>query len=115
PGSEDPDIPILAARYIRELKSIQPAGPYSFAGYCLGGLIVYEMAQQLRAAGDEVALACVMQAFTPEAHHARLRRPFLLRMGQLLLTRLEYEYNIQFRISREDYARLDRDRLERFR
>lgn len=45
----------LAASYISEIKSIQPTGPYRLGGACFGGVVAFEMAQQLRRAGDAVA------------------------------------------------------------
>ncbi len=41
---------------MREIRGVQPHGPYLLGGYCLGGTIAYEAAQQLHAAGEEVAL-----------------------------------------------------------
>ena len=46
----------MAARYIAEIRRLQPAGPYHLGGYSMGGLIAYEMARQLRAAGHEVGM-----------------------------------------------------------
>ncbi len=44
----------LAASYIAEIKAIQPHGPYHLGGACFGGVVAFEMAQQLRRAGDVV-------------------------------------------------------------
>lgn len=49
-------LPAMAAHYIREIRTVQPSGPYHLAGFCLGATIAFEMAQQLRAAGESVAL-----------------------------------------------------------
>ncbi|MHB8384300.1 MAG: thioesterase domain-containing protein [Candidatus Binataceae bacterium] len=46
----------LAARYIGELRKVQPEGPYYFLGYSFGGMLVFEMAQQLNAMGQTVGL-----------------------------------------------------------
>jgi amino acid adenylation domain-containing protein len=46
----------MAALYVREIRGVQPHGPYVLGGYCLGGTIAYETAQQLHAAGEEIAL-----------------------------------------------------------
>lgn len=43
-----------AADYIAEVKQVQPEGPYLLGGFSGGGLVAYEMARQLIAAGDEV-------------------------------------------------------------
>jgi len=46
----------MAATYITRLKLLQPQGPYLIAGECVGGVIAYEMAQQLDRNGDKVNL-----------------------------------------------------------
>jgi thioesterase domain-containing protein len=46
----------MAALYIREIRSVQPHGPYFLGGYCGGGTVAYEVAQQLQALGEPVGL-----------------------------------------------------------
>jgi phthiocerol/phenolphthiocerol synthesis type-I polyketide synthase E len=46
----------MAALYVKEIRRVQPLGPYFLAGYCGGGTIAYEAAQQLQAAGESVPL-----------------------------------------------------------
>jgi thioesterase domain-containing protein/acyl carrier protein len=46
----------MAALYVKEIRRVRPAGPYLLGGYCLGGTIAYEVAQQLRTQGQEVTL-----------------------------------------------------------
>ena len=50
----------MAALYVKEIRRVQPNGPYFLGGYCLGGTIAYEVAQQLRAQGQEVALLALL-------------------------------------------------------
>lgn len=45
----------IAANNIRAIRSVQGQGPYYLGGYCLGGLIAFEMALKLHAAGEDVA------------------------------------------------------------
>ncbi|GAA0951169.1 hypothetical protein GCM10009550_30520 [Actinocorallia libanotica] len=53
-----------AARdYAAHLRGVQPRGPYHLAGYSLGGVIAYEVARQLQAAGEEVALLALIDSF----------------------------------------------------
>jgi amino acid adenylation domain-containing protein len=54
-----------AALYVESILSVQPKGPYLLAGYCTGGTVVYEMAQQLRAQGREVAFVGMLDAQAP--------------------------------------------------
>lgn len=46
----------MAALYAHEIRRAQPRGPYFLGGYCGGGTIAFEAAQQLVASGEQVAL-----------------------------------------------------------
>ena len=45
---------IIAATYYEELRKVQPHGPYQLMGYSLGGIIAYELAQQILKSGEQV-------------------------------------------------------------
>ena len=64
-GSELPPTRLedMAARYLQEIREIQPEGPYYIGGYSLGGTIAYEMAQQLRAAGESIGLLVFLDTY----------------------------------------------------
>ena len=55
----------MAAAYLLDIRAIQPVGPYAIGGYSGGGLIAFEMAHQLRAAGDEVSLLAMFDTPGP--------------------------------------------------
>ncbi len=55
----------MAEWHVREIRGAQPNGPYLIAGECTGGALAYEIAQQLRSAGDEIALLALVDAFAP--------------------------------------------------
>ncbi len=57
----------IAASFIEKLLAIQPTGPYFLGGSCIRGLIAYEMAQQLIAAGHQIGLLALFEAYTSEA------------------------------------------------
>ena len=40
-------IQFMAQAFIQELRVVQPEGPYFICGMCFGGIVAYEMAQQL--------------------------------------------------------------------
>jgi len=42
----------LIDQYIEQIKSIQPAGPYRLAGWSLGGVLAYEIANRMKSNGD---------------------------------------------------------------
>jgi amino acid adenylation domain-containing protein len=60
-----------AARYVEILRSVQPKGPYLLGGMCEGALIAFQMARQLEAAGEEVALLSMMDAWPEENTRSR--------------------------------------------
>ncbi len=53
----------MAAHYIEEIRQVQPCGPYYLGGYCMGGTIALEMAQQLHAQGETVALLAFFETY----------------------------------------------------
>ena len=55
----------MASHYIAEIQSVQPQGPYHLGGYCLGGGVAYEMAQQLWAQGQQVGLLALFETYNP--------------------------------------------------
>jgi thioesterase domain-containing protein/acyl carrier protein len=64
-GNQEPHKSIhdMAAHYIKEMREVQPDGPYLLGGRSLGGIIAYEMACQLRAKGEEVSLLAVLDSY----------------------------------------------------
>jgi acetoacetyl-CoA synthetase len=69
-GAEEPSQSIEEmARYSLEaVKQLQPHGPYLLVGYSLGGLVTLEMARQLNAAGEAVALLAMLDSY-PEIRY----------------------------------------------
>jgi aspartate racemase len=55
----------MAADYIKEIQTIQPKGPYYLGGYSFGGMVVFEVAQQLHKQGEEVALVALLDPTKP--------------------------------------------------
>jgi thioesterase domain-containing protein len=55
----------MASHYLSEIRSVQAHGPYRLGGTCFGGVVAYEMARQLRAAGEEVELLFMLEAWPP--------------------------------------------------
>jgi acyl transferase domain-containing protein/thioesterase domain-containing protein/acyl carrier protein len=53
----------LAAHYLEEIRKLQPSGPYYLLGYSFGGLLAFEMAHQLYAAGERVELLGMLDTF----------------------------------------------------
>lgn len=66
-GETEPDTRMedIAARYIREIKTVQPHGPYLLGGHSFGGWVGLEMAGQLQMAGEEVARLAIFDTTVP--------------------------------------------------
>jgi amino acid adenylation domain-containing protein len=66
-GTEPPldSIPAIAARYLKEIQAAQPQGPYVLSGYSIGGIIAFELAQQMQAAGMKVSRVIVFDLMAP--------------------------------------------------
>ena len=69
--SQPPTIQEIAARHIASIREVRPQGPYVIGGFCLGALVAFEMAHQLRASGDVVERLLVID---PNLKSERLRR-----------------------------------------
>ena len=55
----------IAAHYLREIRTVQPTGPYFLGGYCFGGLAAFEIAQQLRNQNEKVDLLVLLAPDPP--------------------------------------------------
>ena len=84
-GAEEPltRIEEIAAMFLKEIREVQPSGPYYLLGACVGGLVAYEMAQQLRTAGQEVRLVILLETWVPETATRQRFRPNVRVLGAL--------------------------------
>ena len=55
----------MATRYIQALRTVQSEGPYLLGGSSFGGVVAFEMAQQLHVMGQEIALLALIDAAGP--------------------------------------------------
>ncbi|MEV4318155.1 amino acid adenylation domain-containing protein [Actinocrispum sp. NPDC049592] len=69
----DPDAPAarsvaeLAARYVEQIRAVQPHGPYHLLGWSFGGVVAHAMATLLQAAGERVGTLTLLDAY-PDAN-----------------------------------------------
>lgn len=59
-------IEATAADHLTNIRRHQPQGPYLLAGYSGGAFTAFEMARQLRAAGEEVGFLGLLDTFAPK-------------------------------------------------
>ncbi|HKH47076.1 MAG TPA: non-ribosomal peptide synthase/polyketide synthase, partial [Thermoanaerobaculia bacterium] len=57
----------IVERALAALLEVFPEGPYNLLGWSFGGLVAYELARRLAAAGREVALLAILDAGPTEA------------------------------------------------
>jgi len=62
-GSSFTKVEEIASQYIKEIKTVQPNGPYYIGGYCDHGTIALEVAHQLEAAGEKVAALILFESY----------------------------------------------------
>ncbi|MGW0636890.1 amino acid adenylation domain-containing protein [Nocardia salmonicida] len=56
----------FAQRYVREIRAVQPSGPYHLLGWSFGGLIAQAMAVELSAAGEQVGVVALLDTDTAD-------------------------------------------------
>nr|QEO74617.1 condensation domain-containing protein [uncultured bacterium] len=113
----------MAALYIDAIRKRQPQGPYLIGGYSSGGIIAFEMAQQLQRQGHEVGLLAMLDSFrmTPEKQQvekddANLISLFVRTLGRILpveeLRQVESDKQVEYALQRGREARLIRTFLD---
>jgi thioesterase domain-containing protein len=121
---EMPSLRSIAATFLRKILSTQSKGPYMLGGLCIGAILAYEIAVQLRAAGYEVSLLVLVDPPSPlylkskdamsskftqplyllsRATHMGLRRA-LLRSGQRVAERLRTSMGVKAKAMKEGPA-----------
>ena len=54
------------------MRNVQLEGPYFLGGHCFGGVVAFEIAQQLQAAGQKVGLLALCDTYAPGSRYVRL-------------------------------------------
>ena len=83
----------MAAHYIREIRTLQPEGPYFLLGASSGGLVIFEMAHQLIAQGQKTALLAMLNTNCPVyslPHRVRCHIGHLIKLGPGTYLRAAY-------------------------
>jgi nonribosomal peptide synthetase DhbF len=55
----------IASEFLADLRAVQPKGPYLLGGDCAGGVVAFEMAQELLRLGEEVRLLVMLDTYRP--------------------------------------------------
>jgi amino acid adenylation domain-containing protein/FkbH-like protein len=91
----------MACKYIKVIQKIQKQGPYLLAGWSFGGVVAFEMAQQLQQMGKEVNQVILIDSFHPQTTQT-IKEDFFLKQEQIdplstegQLFKIEIEHNIE--------------------
>ncbi|TMC24451.1 MAG: hypothetical protein E6J34_00430, partial [Chloroflexi bacterium] len=94
--------------------TIQPEGPYLLGGWCNGGLMAYEIARQLQAQGQTVALLALMDPTAPVPAPRRLVRSAISLCGNFLRLGKDQQFDWFLRVQHiYRYLRFSRYRLSK--
>lgn len=63
----------IAAEYVQLIHQFQPSGPYALLGWCVGGILAFEVARQLIQKDHEVKLLALIDSWAP-GHLSRLSK-----------------------------------------
>jgi hypothetical protein len=97
-----PSLEKMAAEYLETMRTVQPEGPYQMVGFCGGGLIAFEIAQQLHAKGEKADLVVLIEPLAgpaprrliwPKIFHGLIRGP-----GKLLGFSPDQQFNLFIRL-----------------
>lgn len=97
-----------ATYYLKVIRAVQPEGPYLLGGWCYGGVVAFEMAQQLQRQGQKVDLLVVIDAILPEVAIQPTQdddAKFLLRLAESVKT----WFGIDFIVSYDELRELPLD------
>jgi thioesterase domain-containing protein/malonyl CoA-acyl carrier protein transacylase/NAD(P)-dependent dehydrogenase (short-subunit alcohol dehydrogenase family)/acyl carrier protein len=103
-GGEDPheDFVEMARDYLREIRIVQPRGPYLLGGFSGGGITALEIARLLLAEGEEIGALVMLDTPIPanpemtsseklRMHTAQLRREGVGYVGSWARNRIRWE------------------------
>jgi thioesterase domain-containing protein len=92
----------LAAYHVEALREVQARGPFLLGGWCVGGLVAFEMARQLTGAGERVALLALFDCSlaTPKTKLSRVPQEIAFALSQVRASVPFIRDNLYLRVSR---------------
>ena len=77
---EAPTLEAIAGRFVDKIRATQPEGPYYIGGFCVGGVLAFEIAHQLHVAKQDVPLLVMLD--TPNPSYLEDKHPLSPRLSQ---------------------------------
>ncbi|MBG0826406.1 SDR family NAD(P)-dependent oxidoreductase [Planomonospora sp. ID67723] len=94
-----------AARYVEEIRRVQPAGPYRLGGWSFGGILAFEIARQLGA--ENVELVAMIDSGLPDERDAAERVEITARRYADFAAYLRETYGVEVELGYDELAALD--------
>jgi non-ribosomal peptide synthetase component F/thioesterase domain-containing protein len=85
----------VAASYVELIRRVQPQGPYALMGWCVAGALAFEIARQLKLAGNEISNLFLIDSWVPQ---------YFRRVGKI--RGAIGEYSLRFQLIRADFDRV---------
>lgn len=104
---QKPTLQSIASCHMRKIQTTQPNGPYVIGGLCVGSILAYEIASQLKEQGQIVSLLIMLDAPNP-SFMAEPKHPITL------LNYLPYLFKRAFRLGFRQSSLYARDRLQKY-
>jgi phthiocerol/phenolphthiocerol synthesis type-I polyketide synthase D len=98
-----------ASHYIAMIRDIAPHGPYRLGGWSLGGVLAYEVAQQLKLAGEEIDLVAMIDTTIPKPTPGVTERELLRDRFERFFAYMSETYDIPIEIDIDALVELDED------
>jgi amino acid adenylation domain-containing protein len=109
-GKEQPlnTFQAMASSYIKAIREIQPSGSYLIGGYSSGGLIAFEIASQLEAAGECIENLLIIDTEPPSPHNkAETRLDDDIALLIFIVEQIGLHFNAKIKLKYEDFSVLD--------
>jgi amino acid adenylation domain-containing protein len=120
-------IPDMAREMLADMRKVQPHGPYFVGGYSMGGVLAYEIAQQLEESGESAGVIVLLDTYAPtlptwtrmeriSAHLNRLRHEglrYLVRRYADRLQRRQYQREKDELLAKGDAFTIRNEAVER--
>jgi amino acid adenylation domain-containing protein len=89
-------IETMASHYIEEILKVHTDGPYLLGGWSMGGVVAFEMAQQLKAMANKVPLLALLDSRVPINDREPGQEIDLIKTFAMHLSSLEEKDNMDF-------------------
>jgi len=90
----------MASQYLKEIRAVQPKGPYLLGGYCMGGTVALEIAQQLHGFGEEVAFLALLETY----NFSKISNLSLFERTFYYMQKIEFHWRNYLLLGTEDKA-----------